>query len=225
MGYTAKIKADNRSSFSANNAKNKDIKLFLTQFGKVCEKLDITLETTSIPTAKAHIERENKTFKDRLIAELRHEGITTIDEANRYLNEIFIPKMNEKFSYAIDNKKSKMRENNYSEDELNLIISETYTRVIDNASCIRYNKKYYIPTEPDTGEIICYKKGTKCLFIISYNGEYWCLIENRYYQLMEIEQRDITMVKEVDIPKSNEKEHHKYIPPKNHPWRKNMMLR
>ena len=223
-GIPAKIKADNRSSFSANNTKNKDKKLFLTQFGKVCEELNITLETTSIATAKAHIERENKTFKDRLIAELRHEGITTIDEANRYLNEIFIPKMNEKFSYAIDNKKSKMRENNYSEDELNLIISETYTRIIDNASCIRYNKKYYVPTVPDTGEIISYKKGTECLFIISYNDEYWCLIENRHYQLTEIEQRDITMVKEADFPKSK-KEHRKYIPPKNHPWRKNMMLR
>ena len=224
-GIPVKIKADNRSSFSANNTKNKDKKLFLTQFGKVCEELNITLETTSIATAKAHIERENKTFKDRLIAELRHEGITTIDEANRYLNEIFIPKMNEKFSYAIDKKKSKIKENNYSEDELNLIISEKYTRIIDNASCVRYNKKYYVPTNPDTGEIVSYKKGTECLFIISYNGDYWCLIENKYYQLTEIEQRDTTMIKEEDIPKSKEKEHHKYIPPKDHPWRKNMMLR
>ena len=78
--------------------------------------------------------------------------------------------MNEKFSYAIDKKKSKIKENNYSEDELNLIISEKYTRIIDNASCVRYNKKYYVPTNPDTGEIVSYKKGTECLFIISYKG-------------------------------------------------------
>ena len=32
------------------------------------------------------------------------------------------------------------------------------------------------------------------------------------------------MKKEVEI-ESEKKEHHKYIPPKNHPWRKNMMLR
>lgn len=50
-GIPHKIKADNRSSFSANNAKNKDKKVFLTQFGKICEALDIILETTSIPTA------------------------------------------------------------------------------------------------------------------------------------------------------------------------------
>ena len=96
-GIPSKIKADNRSSFSANNAKNKDKKLFMTQFGRICEELNIVLETTSIATAKANVERENGTFKNRLIAELRHEGISTIDEANAYLNNIFIPKMNKKF--------------------------------------------------------------------------------------------------------------------------------
>lgn len=123
-GIPAKIKADNRSTFSANKSKTKDKKNFLTQFGKVCEKLNITLETTSIATAKANVERENGTFKNRLIAELRCEGITTIDEANDYLNNVFIPYMNQKFSYAIDEKTSLMRENDYAEEELKLIISE-----------------------------------------------------------------------------------------------------
>lgn len=101
-GIPAKIKADNRSTFSANNAKEKEKKVFMTQFGKVCERLNIVLYTTSISTEKANVERENKTFKDRLIAELRYQGITDIDGANRYLNTVFIPKMNKKFSYAID---------------------------------------------------------------------------------------------------------------------------
>lgn len=62
------------------------------------------LETTSIATAKANVERENGTFKNRLIAELRHERINTMNGANEYLNTIFIPKMNKRFSYAIDEK-------------------------------------------------------------------------------------------------------------------------
>ena len=57
-GIPTKIKADNRSTFSANNAKSKDRKNFLTQFGKVCERLNITLQTTSVSTAKAHVERK-----------------------------------------------------------------------------------------------------------------------------------------------------------------------
>lgn len=221
-GIPAKIKADNRSTFSANNAKAKEKKNFLTQFGKTCERLNITLETTSIATAKAHVERENGTFKNRLIAELRHEGITTIDEANDYLNNVFIPNMNKKFSYAIDEKTSLMRENDYTEEELKLIISERKEKVIDNASCISNNYKYYIPVNPETGEITCFSKGTKCTLIINYDGEHWAEIENHYYQLTELENRDSVMKKESEIKKPK-KEHHKYIPPKSHPWRKNMM--
>lgn len=223
-GIPSKIKADNRSSFSANNTKNKDKKLFMTQFGKICEELNIVLETTSIATAKANVERENGTFKNRLIAELRHEGITIIDEANEYLNNIFIPKMNKRFSYAIDEKTSLMRENNYTEEELKLIISEKYARIIDNASSISYNKKYYIPIDIETGEITCFMKGTKCTFIINYDGDFYSEIENHYYQMIELENRDSVMIKESKI-EVKEKEHHKYIPPTNHPWRKNMMLK
>lgn len=224
-GIPAKIKADNRSSFSANNAKEKEKKTFMTQFGKVCERLNIVLHTTSIATAKANVERENKTFKDRLIAELRYENIIDIDEANKYLNEIFIPKMNKRFSYSIDENNTLMRENNYTEEELKLIISERREKFIDNASCISYNRKYYIPTDLNTGEIINFQKGTKCTLIIDYDGEYVGEIENHYYKMLVLENRDSVMKKESEITDSKiEKEHQIYAPPKNHPWRKNMML-
>ena len=223
-GIPAKIKADNRSTFSANNARDKEKKVFMTQFGKVCERLNIVLYTTSISTEKANVERENKTFKDRLIAELRYEGITDIDEANKYLNEVFIPKMNKKFSYAIDEKKSLMRENTYTEEELKLIISERKEKIIDNASCISYNHDYYIPINLETGEVTNFQKGTKCTLIINYDGEYMGEIENHYYQMFKLENRDSVMKKESEV-KTKEKEHHEYVPPKNHPWRKNMMLK
>lgn len=223
-GIPAKIKADNRSTFSTNNAKDKDKKVFMTQFGKVCERLDIVLHTTSISTAKANVERENETFKNRLIAELRYECITDIDEANRYLNEIFIPKMNKKFSYVIDKKTSLMKENTYTHDELKLIISERKDKVIDNASSIYFNKKYYIPANLETGEIINFQKGTKCTLIIDYDGNYIGEIENKYYIMLELENRDSIMKKESEI-KIQKKGHHKIVQPKNHPWRKNMMLK
>ena len=225
-GIPAKIKADNRSTFSANNAKDKEKKTFMTQFGKVCERLNIVLHTTSISTAKANVERENKTFKDRLIAELRYENITDIDEANKYLNEVFIPKINKLFSYAINTETSLMRKNTYTEEELKLIISERREKIIDNASCISYDKKYYIPVDLETGEVTNFQRGTKCILIIDYDGEYIGEIENKYYQMVELKNRDSVMKKESEITDSEiEKEHHKYIPPKSHPWRKNMMLK
>lgn len=217
-GIPKRIKTDNRTTFS-----NQENKVDTTQFGRICIDLGIELTTTSVPTAKANIERENGTFKNRLIAELRHGKITDIDDANKYLNEVFIPKMNKKFSYEIIEETSMMKPNNYSEKELNLIISEKFTRIIDNASSIKYNNKYYIPINDDTGQVTCFIKKTECKFIITYNAEYWCEIEGEYYRLIELENRNKTMKKEIDNNKPTEKK--KYIPPANHPWRKNMMLR
>ena len=209
-GIPYKIKVDNRNSFS--NGKNK---VDTTQFGGICNELGINLVTTSVATSKLNVERENGTFKNRLIAELRHEGITDIDSANEYLNNVFIPKMNAKFSYKIN--KTMMKKNNYSDLELNLIISEKYERLIDNASSIKYKNKYYIPVDPNTGEIISFISKTICTLIITYNAELWSKIENKYYIMLEIEKRETVMKKEV---KSSIKEKKKYIPPSNHPWRK-----
>lgn len=212
-GIPEKIKTDNRNSFS-----NQENSTETTQFGMICHMLNINLVTTSNPTCKPNVERENGTFENRLISELRHEGITDIDEANRYLNEVFIPKMNRKFSYEIDLKTSKMKPNNYSEEELSLIISEKIPRIIDNASSIKYNNKYYIPANPDTGEVVCFMRRTQCTLIITYNADYWCEIEDKYYKLIELENRESIMKKEKDSNKPIEK--HKYIPPADHPWRK-----
>ena len=93
-GIPKRIKTDNRNSFSNN--KNK---VDTTQFGIICENLGIELITTSAAVGKPNVERANKTFKDRLIAELEYEGINDIDKANEYLNNVFIPYMNKKFSY------------------------------------------------------------------------------------------------------------------------------
>lgn len=217
-GIPKRIKTDNRTTFS-----NQENEVNTTQFGRICIELGIELITTSVATAKANVERENRTFKDRLIAELRHEGITNIDEANKYLNEVFIPKMNKKFSYEINERTSMMKQNSYSEEELNLIVSERTIRIIDNASSIKYGNKYYVPVDSDTGEVVSYMRKTECIVILTYNAELWCKIENNFYLLKEIEDRNTMMKKEIDNDKPIERK--KVIPPKNHPWRKNMMLR
>ena len=132
--------------------------------------------------------------------------------------------MNKNFSYAINEKTSLMKENNYTVEELKLIISERKDKIIDNASCISYDKKYYIPIDIETGEVINFQKGTKCTLIIDYDGEYFGEIENKYYKMLELENRDSIMKKESEV-KPTKKEHQIIIPPANHPWRKNMMLR
>ncbi len=59
--------------------------------------------------------------------------------------------MNELFSYDINPDKNDMMKNTYTSDELNIIVSEQYTRKIDNASAIKYKSEYYVPVDIETG--------------------------------------------------------------------------
>ena len=211
FGIPKRIKTDRRNSFSINNAKSSKSKLNITQFGRICEDLEIELLCNSNPLFKPNAERENGTFKRRLKAELRHNGITTIEEANKYLNEVFIPKINERFSYKINPKKNVMRENNYTEDELNLIISIRNERTIDNASSIKYFNNYYLPANVETGEVISFKSGTKCIVVNSYDNKLFGIIDGNTYTLVLIEKRE---------EENKRATKNGFKPNENHPWRK-----
>ena len=211
FGIPKRIKTDRRNSFSINNAKSSKSKLNITQFGRICEDLEIELLCNSNPLFKPNAERENGTFKRRLKAELRHNGITTIEEANKYLNEVFIPKINERFSYKINPKKNVMRENNYTEDELNLIISIRNERTIDNASSIKYFNNYYLPIDVETGEVISFKSGTKCIVVNSYDNKLFGIIDGNTYTLVLIEKRE---------EENKRATKNGFKPNENHPWRK-----
>ena len=210
FGIPKRIKTDKRNSFSVNNAKSSKSKLNITQFGRICEDLEIELLCSSNPLFKPNAERENGTFKRRLKAELRHNGITTIEEANKYLNEVFIPKINERFSYKINPKKNVMRENNYTEDELNLIISIRNERTIDNASSIKYFNNYYLPIDVETGEVISFKSGTKCTVVNSYDNKLFGIIDGNTYMLVLIEKRE---------GENKRATKNGFKPNENHPWR------
>ena len=68
-----------------------------TQFQRAMEELSIQLIFSKSPQARGRIERMNGTFQNRLVAELDHHGITTLSEANGYLNRHFIPDIAQKF--------------------------------------------------------------------------------------------------------------------------------
>jgi len=63
-----------------------------TQFERAMSELGIRLIFAFSPQARGRGERINRTFQDRLVAELRLHNITDADSATRYLNKTFIPK-------------------------------------------------------------------------------------------------------------------------------------
>jgi hypothetical protein len=63
-----------------------------SQFVRACEELGIRVITTSSPESKGRIERAWKTTQDRLIPELRLAGVTSMRDANRYVEQVYLPK-------------------------------------------------------------------------------------------------------------------------------------
>ena len=57
----------------------------LTQFGRMCARLEIRIIPANSPQAKGRVERGNGTHQDRLIKKLRRAGIADYERANAYL--------------------------------------------------------------------------------------------------------------------------------------------
>lgn len=72
-------------------------KQYPTHVGRVLQDLGIEAISALSPQAKGRIERSFGIMQDRLIAELAYEGITDIEQANRWLEEHFIDDYNRRF--------------------------------------------------------------------------------------------------------------------------------
>ena len=72
----------------------------LTQVGRALDRLGIEHIPAYSPQARGRSERLNRTFQDRLVNELRVAQITTLDAANAYLTDIFLPHHNAPFARA-----------------------------------------------------------------------------------------------------------------------------
>lgn len=218
-GIPNKFVTDNRTVFvyrSLNKDKRTSDKDVLTQFGYACCQLGIQLETTSVSQAKGLIERDNGTFQDRLVNEFRLNNITTIEEANNYLTNVFVPKFNSKFSLDYRNFES-VYEKSPSDEHINYTLATLTYRKIDNGNAIKYYSEYYQPFE--NNQLKCFKPKTECLVIKSFNGELFVTIDERIYELRKLETHK-KYSEEFDIIKNeSKKERKKYIPPMNHPWR------
>ena len=219
-GIPYKFLTDNRTVFnymSLNPDKRTSDKDVLTQYGYACKQLGIALETASVSQAKGLIERTNGTFQGRLVNELRLYGITTIEEANKYLIEVFVPEFNKRFAMDYHKFKS-VFEVSPAEEVINYTLAVLTPRKIDNGNSIKYKNKYYQPYLDN--QIKCFLPKTECLVINSYNGDLLVAIDEKVYELKELE-RNKKVSLEFDELKSTivVKEKKKYIPPMTHPWK------
>jgi hypothetical protein len=114
----------------------------LTLIRRALNALEIELILALSPQAKGRVERLFKTLQDRLVKELRVEGITTMEAANHFLDERFLPFWQERFTVEPRQASDALRPLPEGVDLMRLF-AETDERVIREDFTFRYANQHF----------------------------------------------------------------------------------
>lgn len=113
----------------------------MTQFGRAMQELDIQIICANSPQAKGRVERVNQTLQDRLVKELRLQGISTIPAANAYLPE-FCEDFNRRFAVSPRSNHDAHRPLLKTEN-LDLILSRQKIGILSKNLTVQFQKVIY----------------------------------------------------------------------------------
>jgi len=143
LGKPVGIYLDKYSTYKINHKSAVDNSELMTQFQKAMKILDIEVINANSPEAKGRVERLFGTLQDRLVKELRLNGISSIAQANLFLKE-FIPKFNSRFSVIPAKTGDVHRELTQEEKrELKNIFSIKSTRRVNLDFTIQFKNHFY----------------------------------------------------------------------------------
>lgn len=215
-GIPAMFYTDRRTVFEYRNKKRNKTQLdTYTQFSYACKQLGVEIKTTSVAQAKGRVERAFQTLQQRLPIALRLAGITTISEANIFLNS-HIKEYNAKFALPIKHNKSVFEKQPDHETILQTLAILT-ERSVDCGHCIKFQNQYY-KTMNERGVQVHYHKGTKGLVIQTFDKRLLFSVNDRIYELDAVPLHE-TVSKDFDIQPTKEKPRKRNIPSPKHPWK------
>ncbi len=113
-----------------------------TQIGRGLRELGITWIPAHSPQAKGRVERSFATAQDRLVKGMRIAKVSTIEQANRYLAEEFVPWWNQHLTVAPANATDAHRPLDLEHD-LASALSHVEARQVASDYTIRYGGKIY----------------------------------------------------------------------------------
>ncbi len=140
-GKPSAFYSDKHAVFKVNSRDAKTEKI--TQFGRALKDLNIELFCANSSQAKGRVERANKTLQDRLIKEMRLDGINNIEAANLWLPE-FIADFNQRFAKPPINAKNMHRAVAEQPHELDDIFAWQEHRTLSNSLTLQYDKVLYM---------------------------------------------------------------------------------
>jgi len=104
------------------------------------EAVNVQLILAHSPQAKGRVERDFGTSQDRLVKEMRVAGICSIEEGNRFLEDVYLPYWNERFAVRPAHPGDVHRRLPKSAD-LERLFADTVTRTITADFTIRYKNQ------------------------------------------------------------------------------------
>jgi hypothetical protein len=192
-------------------------------------ELNIELIQAHSPQAKGRVERNFGTSQDRLIKLMRLEGISTLEDANRYLEDVYIDYWNERFAVEPAEARDAHRKLP-KKAHLEALFAKTLTRSVYNDFTIRYkNRLWQIPKRQARG----IRPGHKITVEIRLDGSVHFRFNTRYLDLEVIQILRPFGPSHTKAPKPDKPPAYKKgprrppIPPKpgpDHPWRKHDKL-
>jgi hypothetical protein len=117
-------------------------KVPVTQFGRMCQKLDIRISAANSPQAKGRVERGNGTHQDRLIKKMGRNKIRRHEAANRFLQEEYLADHNARFARAPAEPQDYHRKPPAARELEQVFCLET-ERSISNDWVVRYENRYF----------------------------------------------------------------------------------
>jgi transposase len=155
---------DKHGIFRINDKRHEGARL--TQFGRALNELGVELIHASSPQAKGRVERVNKTLQDRLIKWLRLKKISTMEDANKVLNE-YILEHNTKFAKPAKNKANAHIAVTETPQKLKHILSVKTEKKLSKSLSFQHEKKLYQIKEKGKWRL----QNKQVILIESYDGE------------------------------------------------------
>lgn len=115
---------------------------FDSQISRAFNQVNIRLILASSPQAKGRVERLFRTLQDRLVTELKFYNMQTIDEANNFLKQKFIPKFNQQFSVTPADSTKAYRRNVFG--NLDLVFCKKERRKIGVGNAFQWNSVTWV---------------------------------------------------------------------------------
>ena len=220
-GKPLKIYVDRYSTYKQNQKSVLDNPQSLTQFQRAMARdLEIEIIYAHSPQAKGRIERLFKTLQDRLIKELRLAGISTIEAANKFIEEVFIPQFIEKFAVVPQKRGNLHRKLNEREvKNLDRIFSIHKTRVVNNDFTVMFNKKWFQLAELQPTLVL---RKDKVQVEERIDGKIFISLRNKNLDYIELPARPPKIKMKVTALTRKKSA---WKPPANHPWRKPFLVR